>query len=402
MVSAHETPHSEVHVLIIGAGITGLLLAQGLKKNKIKYTIFESESATTFRPREWSVSIHWSLPLLEHILPDDLRPRLQSTQNDPFYNTPEWDIIPIYNGETGECMKEIPLPRTIRCSRRKLRALCAEGIDVQYGKKLRNVTYGQDGKGVIAHFTDGHEVTGTTIIGSDGPRSMVRELLLGEKAKPGSLGIIYSHAVTSYGDAEKAKFVRKTHPIFSMAIHPDGTFAFVSIQDVPDPDKPETWRFQMATSWPGERDPNMTDADRLKLLKERASPLAEPYRSANLFIPDGSKVSHDDITYWVTIPWDNHDGRISLAGDAAHPLPPFRGQGLNHCICDVDKFVNLMKRVEASEVSLPEAVTEYDDELVKRGSEEVKSSHDNALMLHDWNQVMESPLMKKALVQGEH
>lgn len=58
------------------------------------------------------------------------------------------------------------------------------------------------------------------------------------------------------------------------------------------------------------------------MVKSRMQDQAEPFRSANLWIPDGTPVTFDDIAYWVTIPWDNHGGRITLAGDAAHPQAP--------------------------------------------------------------------------------
>lgn len=94
------------------------------------------------------------------------------------------------------------------------------------------------------------------------------------------------------------------------------------VQDVPDAEKPETWRFQVVTSWVGERDLSWTDSDRLAMVKSRMQDQAEPFRSANLWIPDDTPVTFDDIAYWVTVPWDNHGGRITLAGDAAHPQAP--------------------------------------------------------------------------------
>ena len=37
----------------------------------------------------------------------------------------------VYNGLDGSLLKALPLPRTIRVSRRKLRTLCSQGIDVK-------------------------------------------------------------------------------------------------------------------------------------------------------------------------------------------------------------------------------------------------------------------------------
>jgi 2-polyprenyl-6-methoxyphenol hydroxylase-like FAD-dependent oxidoreductase len=41
-----------------------------------------------------------------------------------------------------------------------------------------------------------------------------------------------------------------------------------------------------------------------------------------MWMPDDTKIAYDKMAYWVPIPWDNHDGRVALAGDAAHPMTP--------------------------------------------------------------------------------
>ena len=62
----------------------------------INFSIFESEaSASHYRPREWSMGIHWSLPQLKALLPPDLRVRLKEAQNDPFLDSKEDDVFPI-------------------------------------------------------------------------------------------------------------------------------------------------------------------------------------------------------------------------------------------------------------------------------------------------------------------
>jgi len=132
MAGAAVQDLGNLHVVIIGAGVTGLLIAHGLKKAGIKFSIFESEpSASHYRPREWSMAIHWALPQLESLLPPDLKERLKEAQNDPFLDPPDQDIMSIHNGLDGSILKALPIPRTIRVSRRKMRALCTQGIDVK-------------------------------------------------------------------------------------------------------------------------------------------------------------------------------------------------------------------------------------------------------------------------------
>lgn len=79
------------------------------------------------------MSIHWSRLLLNELLPDELLSKMRDAQVDPSYDTsdPKGYVVPFYNGKTGDHIVDIPMPNAIRVSRRKMRALCAEGIDVQ-------------------------------------------------------------------------------------------------------------------------------------------------------------------------------------------------------------------------------------------------------------------------------
>jgi hypothetical protein len=69
-------------------------------------------------------------PMLEDVLPKDLFDRVYTAANDPSFPPPDPGVLPTWNGETGEHIKDIPLLRMYRVSRRKFRTLCSEGIDV--------------------------------------------------------------------------------------------------------------------------------------------------------------------------------------------------------------------------------------------------------------------------------
>ena len=74
-----------------------------------------------------------------------------------------------------------------------------------------------------------------------------------------------------------------------------------------------------------------------------------------------------------------------------------RGQGFNHAICDASHFVEAIKKVVAGTSSLKDAIATYSEEVVRRGADEVVSSKQNALMMLNWDQLMESPIMKNSL-----
>ncbi|KIX02974.1 uncharacterized protein Z518_06524 [Rhinocladiella mackenziei CBS 650.93] len=381
------------HVLIIGSGIVGLLIAQGLKKEGISFAIYDSElSANTYRPREWGMSVQWGLPMLKDCLPPDLFDRFYTAANDPTFEPPDPGVLPTWNGQTGELLKNIPLLRMYRVSRRRCRNLCSEGIDVQYNKTLTDVTYDDDQNTVTAVFEDGTQATGTMLVGVDGAQSKVRLTIFGEEGQPSTVPYSAVNLHVCYHDAEKAKFVRQAHPIMTMGMHPDGYWLWISIQDVPDPRDPATWVFQLQTTWKKKEGEEVAS---LANLKAKAETFGEPFRSANLWIPEGTPVYANNLSYWIPRPWDTRRGRILLAGDAAHPMTFQRGQGLNHGIADARSLVLQYRDAVAGKMTFEEAAAAYQTELVDRAGEEVRLSKENTEMLHDWERVANSPIMQR-------
>jgi 2-polyprenyl-6-methoxyphenol hydroxylase-like FAD-dependent oxidoreductase len=116
-----------------------------------------------------------------------------------------------------------------RVSRRKLRSLCIDGLSIEWGKTLTNISYGEGCEGLIAYFSDGSTYEGDILVGADGPSSKVRELLLGaEKARSKPLGVVQNTTLVKYNDAKKALHVRSGNPLFYLGYNPDGIVNFVS------------------------------------------------------------------------------------------------------------------------------------------------------------------------------
>ena len=65
------------------------------------------------------------------VLPQELFDRIKDVSVAPNVIPDDPGRMPTFNGATGEKIKDIPLVRMYRVSRRKMRGLCAEGIDVQ-------------------------------------------------------------------------------------------------------------------------------------------------------------------------------------------------------------------------------------------------------------------------------
>ena len=128
---ASPNNESNFHVLVIGAGSVGLLIAQRLKSLGIKCTVFERENYLNERSRDWSFGIYWAQDWLKECLPDALHRRLNTAQVDPSRTPDPHDFIRLLNGKTGEELAVLPTPNLYRLKRSGFRALLAEGVDVQ-------------------------------------------------------------------------------------------------------------------------------------------------------------------------------------------------------------------------------------------------------------------------------
>src|SRR4051812_14869405 len=71
-------------ILILGAGLSGLLLAQYLRKtgSNRPVLIFERDADLATRGIGWGLTLHWSLPALRSLLPEELVQRLPEAYVD--------------------------------------------------------------------------------------------------------------------------------------------------------------------------------------------------------------------------------------------------------------------------------------------------------------------------------
>jgi hypothetical protein len=75
--------------------------------------------------------------MLEDVLPKELFDTVYKAANDPYFPPPDPGKLPTWNGATGEHIKDVPLLRMYRVSRRRFRAHCAQGIEVNVRHNLK-------------------------------------------------------------------------------------------------------------------------------------------------------------------------------------------------------------------------------------------------------------------------
>jgi flavin-dependent dehydrogenase len=125
----------EKPILIVGAGVSGLLLAQYLRKTGVPFRIFERDADLTTRGLGWGLTLHWSLPALRSLLPQELVLRLPEAYVDrAAVEEGRASTFPFFDLSTGELKASTPKAsesQRIRVTRERFRRLLATDLDIQ-------------------------------------------------------------------------------------------------------------------------------------------------------------------------------------------------------------------------------------------------------------------------------
>ena len=173
------TSKSEPHVLIIGAGLAGLALAQGLQKNGISFAVYERDSGASFRPQGYRIKTSEQTDadlrclLRPHIMQEFLDTCAETVMGESTYNA--------INGIV-QASRRGWKPRPWTVDREVLRNVLLLDLDekVHFGCEFTHYEISSssvDNKGgdsVTAYFANGSTATGTLLVGADGTHSHVR------------------------------------------------------------------------------------------------------------------------------------------------------------------------------------------------------------------------------------
>lgn len=377
--------------------------------------VYERDEQNAARRRDWNMGLHWAAPTLQSMIPDSLFSRIQTTQTDPHTPTKDVENLRFINGRTGEIIGQAPVEKFYRLRRSKIRALLLEGLDVKWGKPIASIRYSDDRETVTAHFADGSQDTGAILVGTDGPHSSTRSILVGAEASKCTPIDFAATMCFSKLPRDRALALRSDphHPLFQCAPNPCGTFAWLGLHDAPDPADPESWTFFHYISFPEPRhqiSKGKSTVEHIAHQKELAKEYADPFKSAFEWLADDSPTAwYGKLQHWdpgePDHRWDNKGGRVTLAGDAAHPMTFQRGQGLNHAITDASKLCKAIAEIwngagGRNAQTKARFIEEYESEMIKRGGEEIRLGEMNSKMLHDWDKVLQSPVIRQGLKQA--
>ncbi|KAE9367569.1 FAD/NAD(P)-binding domain-containing protein [Stipitochalara longipes BDJ] len=182
---------SSPHILIIGGGIGGLALAQGLKKHSISFTLFERDPSPSTRAQGYRIRIaDIGAKGLHYCLDDELWSLYQRTCAEgkgmgSRINAIDGSKEPMFRrgggpgGSGGPRGPPVEDPKWHgKADRTMLRALLLLGIEenVKFGKTFTK--YEATDSGVTVFFSGGTSESGTLLVGAEGVTSAVRKQLL--------------------------------------------------------------------------------------------------------------------------------------------------------------------------------------------------------------------------------
>eukprot|EP01114_Cavostelium_apophysatum_P022589 TRINITY_DN8223_c0_g1_i2.p1 TRINITY_DN8223_c0_g1~~TRINITY_DN8223_c0_g1_i2.p1 ORF type:complete len:407 (+),score=59.29 TRINITY_DN8223_c0_g1_i2:151-1371(+) len=383
--------NEEIKIAIVGCGIGGLALAAALHKKKafhnIQWTIYERDESFDSRPQGYSLTIQQGIKVLAK-LGLDRKVRETKCRNTAF-ETLRWDGVTLacFEGaKKNTYFSNVPIPR------QELRRMMLEQIpqeNIKWGKRCVSLVELEDS--VQITFGDGEKVTVDAVVGCDGIRSAVRDQLIGDEMN--FLGVIAVNGICPLNASQRELCNNR---IFQTL---DGNARlFVK------PFAEGTWMWQLTVPKSEEEAKEL-----LKAFERGGSELVFDFCRLvmkNWHQPIPTMIANtpaDTLRVRIlydrqvpeTKPWKT--GRVTLLGDAAHPMSPFKGQGANSALED---SWSLFKYLTQSS-SILQAFSRFETDMWNRTRHRVVKSRRGVTFLHTPNATDKSKLFQFLQLQGK-
>lgn len=389
--SSHPAADTEnyPHVAIIGAGIGGVALAVACFHRGIPFTLYERDSSFDARAQGYGLTLQQASNAIKGLGLFSLKNGGNSTRH--VVHTTEGKEILEWGMRTHSNINKSPKRKNVHIPRQALRLELLEQLgdhdSVQWGHRLVSFRECED-KSVELSFQVNGEMKNAKadlLVGADGIRSVVRNLLIGEDITPlRYLGYVVILGICSL-DALKGV---ESHLLDSATV-----FQTVNGHEriYMMPYSIDSIMWQLSFPMP-EEEAKALSAQGAQILKEEACRRTQWHTPIPQIL---SATSPEQISGYPVYDREllkpkllEKAGAVTLIGDAAHPMSPFKGQGANQALLDAlalarNISITCTPLSKWKEIGLREIVlTEFEEEMLARSASKVKDSAEAVELLH--------------------
>lgn len=379
-----KTTKTPLHVLIIGGGIGGLCLAQGLKKAGISVAVYERDRSARFRYQGYRISIKKEgTQALRDCLPENLYNLCVATAIKTATRLVFLDEQ--LNLKFARPLSHPPIPDDsgIGVNRLTLREILLAGLEdiVHFGKSCERFDQVENGQ-VRGYFTDGTSATGDLLVAADGTNSVIRSLVVPDARIDNLHPIIYGKTPIKSDTLQWVPEILVDG--FVNIIGSDGTNMGVATCRQVESAAAATAKFAPTlhlTEIPGYFSWTLSLTEELQTadgptLHQHARSLVKEWHPALRRLIDEADIS---ATFQISVnyaqpvkPWSTPN--VTLLGDAIHTMSPSRGEGASIALLDAQLLCHTLLDVSTDRVSLTQAKAEYETEMLRYGFEAVSNS----------------------------
>lgn len=396
-------------VLIVGAGVAGLVLGQGLKRRGVPFRIFERYESITSRRQGFRFGLNdEALDAIEETVPPEIWDLFAQTRAKT--NPPD---VPLYDVQTSQIISFAPTFGTGGSAKEQRRwpadrawflEVMAVGLENEITFNKTSTSYefiNEDHIRVI--FSDGSSATGRFLVAADGVKSIIRQKLLPELKlldvertgcwglTPRSNGRLEGFLETSLS-YYFALLVDRRHPDRSALFCPHewpGSLSSLSEGRLTDRKDFIYWGMFWAKE-PGKIGSISTSQG---LYDHVISMTKDWHPSLRILFEKADKQSLgavDIVSFPPDIPAWKTDPRLTLMGDAVHSMSPTGGSGASTALVDAAELCKAIaesfnKGIDAWEQGL----LDYEEKMRKRAKEKISMSFERGKPIwagKDWSE----------------